>query len=104
MAKSDEILLVEVDRPDYLPWVGATVHYVQPENKHFDGPNLHPAIVTRIWSETCVNLTVIPDGGVPYAKSSVELNGHDNGSSCGWCWPPLPEAAADERKDAEPAA
>lgn len=52
----------------------------------FNGTQEHPAIVTRVWSEDCVNLTVFPDGGPPFNASSVTPA--DSGAVPGWSWPP----------------
>lgn len=46
----------------------------------------HPAIITRVWSDTCVNLTVFPDNGEVIVKTSVNLD-QDKIQSHGWAWP-----------------
>ncbi len=45
-----------------------------------NGTDEHPAVITRVWSEGAgvggsdlVNLTVLPDGGVPVSATSVYL-------------------------------
>lgn len=47
----------------------------------------HPAIITRVWTDTCVNLTVFPDFGVPVLKSSQVLD-EETTQAVGWRWPP----------------
>lgn len=32
---------------------------------------VHPAVVTRVWAQNCVNLQVLPDCGTPYVETSV---------------------------------
>lgn len=49
----------------------------------------HPAIITRVWSDTCVNLIVFLDMAIPMLKSSViqdEDVSSDNNYA--WRWPP----------------
>lgn len=43
--------------------------------KGFDsnGINEHPAIITRVWRDDLVNLTVFPDAAVPTSFTSVVL-------------------------------
>jgi len=55
-----------------------------------NGTTEHPAIINRVWSDVCVNLTVFPDCGTPYSKTSVVL--HEDESTPPqpneWRWPP----------------
>lgn len=46
--------------PNPKPAVGATVYYRLPEGGRNAG-DLRPAIVVRVWSDTCVNLQVFTD-------------------------------------------
>ena len=50
----------------------------------------HPAIITRVWSDTCVNLTVFQDFGEPILKTSVNQNESLDGANqeLAWRWPP----------------
>jgi len=43
----------------------------------------HPAIITRVWNDTCVNLLVFFDAGTASPRTSVTLN-HE---TYGWKWP-----------------
>lgn len=68
------------------PSIGRIVIF-RPSN----GDNLYPAIITRVWSETCVNLEVF--GGVQAHEeiqgktpTSVLLGG--TGIARTWSWPP----------------
>ena len=53
----------------------------------------HPAIITRVWSDVCVNLTVFPDAGVPVARASQIFlaDPEAEAGSHGWWWPPRVE-------------
>jgi hypothetical protein len=55
-----------------------------------NGSQEHPAVVNRVWSDTCVNLTVFPDCGQPISKTSVVQNEDlvDGNQSFAWRWPP----------------
>jgi hypothetical protein len=50
----------------------------------------HPAIITRVWSDTCVNLSVFPDFGEPQPRTSVNQNESLDGPNqdYAWRWPP----------------
>ncbi len=49
----------------------------------------HPAIITRVWSDTCVNLTVFLDFGAPSLKTSVTFDESEAPSAqYSWRWPP----------------
>lgn len=94
----------------HIPSVGRIVHYYQgdyecpvgtfsgpPANQHWTGTNgtrTHPAIVTRVWSDGCVNLIVFYDAEGPTVKTSacylpdeVFIDGVHCTNS-GWRWPP----------------
>ncbi len=50
----------------------------------------HPAIITRVWSDTCINLTVFPDYSVSIVRSSVNQD-EEMKQEFGWRWPPRVE-------------
>lgn len=50
-----------------------------------------PAIVTAVWSDYCVNLSIIPDGGSVEVRTSVVLD-ESFEQATGWRWPPRAEA------------
>lgn len=58
-----------------------------------NGSKEHPALVTRVWSDTCVNLTVFPDYGELVFKTSVNQNESLEGPNqeLAWRWPPRVE-------------
>jgi hypothetical protein len=41
----------------------------------WNGVDEHPAVITRVWTENCVNLMVFPDTGFPTAVTSVNRVG-----------------------------
>lgn len=77
------------------PSIGRTVHYVLP-----DGPSVgqhRPAVIVRVWSDTCVQLQVFTDGsndgpdyaaGVVWRTSVVKDDGAvEGGRENYWHWP-----------------
>jgi hypothetical protein len=52
--------------------IGSIVNYVLPDDSKHPG-EIRPAIVVRVWSDTCVNLQVFADGDndYPYATSPL---------------------------------
>jgi hypothetical protein len=52
------------------PTIGRIVHVLGISS---NGAIVHPAMITRVWSETTVNLTVLPDCGDPKCFTSVGL-------------------------------
>jgi hypothetical protein len=54
-----------------------------------------PALITRVWSNSCVNLQVLPDAAPGYFETSVAYwDGEYAGSARTWCWMPYQKAVA----------
>ena len=59
-----------------------------------NGTRNHPAIITRVWTDTCVNLHVFFDAYPSETRCSVTMlpempEGVENVSgNAGWFWPP----------------
>ena len=92
----------------HVPSIGRIVHYYQgdhdPDN-HFaeknksqwagtNGTRVHPAMITRVWTNDCVNLLVNLDGKGPVVMCSMthlpdEVFADDvHCANSGWRWPP----------------
>jgi hypothetical protein len=54
------------------PSLGRIVHYVLPEGPH--AGDHRPAIVVRVWGDTCVNLQVFTDGDNDFNDSDPTQN------------------------------
>lgn len=79
------------------PTIGRVVHYFPGENDAAGQSNGNKAddpvaaVITRVWSDVCVNLTVLLDDHPPVVRSSVLLAGSGTGSggdNARWNWPP----------------
>jgi hypothetical protein len=53
---------------------------------HWDGQKLH-AIVTKLWSNGCVNLTVFEESGSTTSRSSVTPPKEGMSLEGRWTWP-----------------
>jgi hypothetical protein len=72
------------------PSVGRVVLY-QPtpaERIGRGGGEFWPAVVTRVWSPTVVNLHVLPDGDRVFYVTSVERARDGADAPRSWRWPP----------------
>ena len=63
------------------------IHRSQIDGCKFNGSKDHPAIVTRVWSQTGVNLKVLPDCGAPYDQTSQLKIDPANEAEHGWYYP-----------------
>lgn len=55
-----------------MPQVGdIVIFYMDANEAPSNGTREHPAVISRVWSEQMVNLTVFPDLGAPYTCGSV---------------------------------
>jgi hypothetical protein len=55
------------------PTVGRIV-LVFCDPRYNNGAEEAPAVVTRVWSDTMINVHVLPDSGALYVKTSVTLH------------------------------
>jgi len=71
------------------PTLGRIVIYRQPENEEpVNTQREHPAIITTVFTERCVNLCVFFDAAWPQPVTSVELiEPHTDDAAMGWRWP-----------------
>lgn len=55
-----------------------------------------PAIVTRVWSDTCINCTVFRDNAAPLSATSVSMTDDFDagGHHQAWRWMPYQKAVA----------
>jgi len=76
---------------EQLPTVGRIVHYYQDDSAaKINGTRMHPAIITRVWGPSCVNLMVFFDGAAPGPVTSVcrnECPPDTLNTSSHWDWP-----------------
>lgn len=74
------------------PTIGRIVLFSSNDPEHLGNQAKEaPAIITRVWSDTCVNLTVFRDADSPLSMTSVCLYEGDfaaSGQSIAWRWPP----------------
>jgi hypothetical protein len=68
---------------DPKPTVGRIVHFTPRANQD-PGPDPWAAMVTRVHSDSVVNLTVFPPAGTPAPETQVELGAGPRT----WRWPP----------------
>lgn len=91
------------------PTVGRVVLYKPHSHERFagdDGSQRWPAIVTNVWGDTCVNLTVFnPNGEAVGGRTSVMLAQDDQEPQDGWCeWMPYQKGQAAKTEALEAAA
>lgn len=58
--------------PGMKPSIGRIVHVTGPAASA-NGVDIAPAIITRVWSDTMLNVTVFPDAATPRPATSVKL-------------------------------
>lgn len=62
------------------PSIGRIVHFVSNTGDHW------PAVITRVWSATMVNVHVLPDLNPAFTFSSCKLDEHAAKPNT-WHWP-----------------
>lgn len=73
--------------------MGKADQYIAHGNRLGNGAIEHPAVITRVWSDTCVNVTVFFDNSTPDVRSSQMLLPElpdgvvDVSENSGWRWP-----------------
>lgn len=75
------------------PSVGRIVHVYHPDVKD-NGASFAPAIITRVWSDDCINVTAFPDCGTQKILTSLlpyHFGNEVDGEKVGWAWPPRVE-------------
>lgn len=58
-----------------------------PNETPVNGTREHPAVITRVLSDTCVNLQVFFDTGPTSIAISVQHESVAGETSCSWSWP-----------------
>ena len=74
------------------PTVGEIVNYFPGDTPNMpvhNGAEMLPAVIVRVWSDTCVNLKVFNDGDLDFWKTSVLLDEDIDKptQSNTWRWP-----------------
>ncbi len=69
------------------PSLGRIVLY---RSYNSNGATEHPALITRVWSDTCVNLIIFLDHNIPIIRESINQNESLDGPNQenAWRWPP----------------
>ena len=71
------------------PTIGRVVHYRPGPNDLLEADgDVCAAIITRVWSERCVNLTIFYATAALDVRTSVEIE-DEPGQEYRWSWPPL---------------
>jgi hypothetical protein len=74
------------------PSIGRIVIFQLPDRSSID---VCPAIITRVWSDTCVNLRLLPDcdltgpvSAMPQGNTPTSVLFSEGGGGRTWHWPP----------------
>lgn len=54
------------------PSIGRFVHVIGPDAES-NGAYVASAVITHVWSDDLVNVTIFPDGAMPLSRTSVKL-------------------------------
>ncbi len=76
-----------IEEVDLSPSIGRTVIYQAHEHERSNSALEHPAIITSVHNDTCVNLKVLPDCGAIFDATSAVLDGSDDPRPGTWRWP-----------------
>lgn len=70
------------------PSIGRIVIYRFRPGSYNNGAAEAPAVVVRVWSDSCVNLKILMDGPFDYWKTSILQEQAVGGTTPGtWHWP-----------------
>lgn len=85
----EEGLFEELAFQERPPLVGRFVEYHLAPNTGSYGRDMAPAVITHVWSEKCVDLTVFPDFARPFRVPYVEQHeGPQVSPGREWSWAP----------------
>lgn len=60
---------------DPKPSIGCILIFTQPESENpHNGHRDHPCVITKVWSDDCVNVKVLPDCAAPYDSTSCQFS------------------------------
>lgn len=68
------------------PSLGRIVLVTTPER--LNGQLENAAIITQVWNDDMINVTVFPGSGAPFNIGSVFREGHADAKVRFWRWPP----------------